>query len=432
MQIELGFKCRENVFDWIYSGEGQLKEIEGIKKDIIERKSGGGCLMLFGLPFFLVGMYILLGAFDVLPIGMDPNQPRIFFVGFGVIFASVGAALIFGRSGLTIDKTTNRLIKWWGLGVPMKTKEYNLSLYSRVTIGRDRRKSGKSSRTVYPVRLQGSGGFGTIEYAASSDYQEARRIGEELAQFLEVNLEDSSSGKRIIRRPEALDESLRDMFQRTEEKPEMLDMPYTMRSQIHKEDRSVRIEIPPLGFKMVHLLHMVPGLIFATCVLLFFLRPFLSLPAPDLVRLIFSTVILVFFVFAPIGVSFGYILGKAYRSCRITASPGRLRVEEKRVLRSKVREIPTDELEELELIDSGSVLETSMEETQRKRPISSEEELRMRRMLDPNSTMGRLLRAVAKSGITARSDRETIRFGQGLSVEELRYIHALLLRVITR
>ena len=277
--------------------------------------------MIFGLPFFLVGMYILLGALEVLPIEIDPNQPRIFFIGFGVIFASVGAALIFGRAGLTIDKSTNRLIKWWGLGVPMKTKEYNLSLYDRIAIDRERRKSGKSSRTVYPVRLQGSGGFETVEYAAPSDYQEARRIGEELAKFLDVNLEDSSSGKRVIRRPDALDESLRDTLQRTREKPEMLGIPYTMRSQILEEDHSVRIEIPPLGFKMIHLLHVVPGLILATCVLLFFLRPFLSLPAPDFVRLIFSAVIMVFFVFAPIGVSFGHALGKAYRSYRITASP---------------------------------------------------------------------------------------------------------------
>ena len=407
-----------------------MKNRYGIKENIIKKKSGGGCLVIFGLPFFLAGMFVMLGGLGVLSVKIDPNQPRIFFIGFGAIFTGVGAVLMFGRAGLIIERDTNRLIKWWGLGTPMKTKEYSLSLFEKITIGRERRKSGKSSRTVYPVRLEGGGGVETIEYEAPVDYQEARRIGEDLSKFLGVNLEDTSSGKKVIREPDALDETLRDKIQRTGKAPDFLSAPYDMRSRVQKEDSSVVIEIPPTGFKSTHLFHVVPAFIFASLVGFFFLRPFMSLPTPDIVRFVFIAFILLFFIILPIITSLGYALGQAHRRYKICVTPNLLRVEEKRILRRKMIEIPGEELEELELVDTGSVMKTSMEDAQQRKHMTAQDELRMQRMLDPNSFFGRLSRMLARSGIIARSDRQTVQFGKSLSAEELKYIHDLILQVM--
>lgn len=93
-------------------------------------------------------------------------------------------------------------------------------------------------------------------------------------------------------------------------------------------------------------------------------------------------------------------------------------------------EIPGEELEELELVDTGSVMKTSMEDAQQRKHMTAQDELRMQRMLDPNSFFGRLSRMLARSGIIARSDRQTVQFGKSLSAEELKYIHDLILQVM--
>ena len=54
----------------------------GSDPDIIEKKSGGGCLTLFGIPFFLAGLWVLL-------IGIDAGP----FPGAGGFPASVALAL---------------------------------------------------------------------------------------------------------------------------------------------------------------------------------------------------------------------------------------------------------------------------------------------------------------------------------------------------
>lgn len=386
--------------------------------------------MLFGLPFFLAGMYVLLGALDIISIKIDQNQPRILFAGFGAVFASVGATLMFGRAGLTIDRRTMKLVKWWGLGVPMKKKEYNLGLFDRITIGRERRKSGNSSRTAYPVKLEGYEGIEKIEYEAPSDYQQARQVGEELAAFLNMDLEDSSSGKKIVRESDKLDESLRDRLKRRGELPETMSMPAEMKSQISEEGHSVCIEIPSAGFKRIHLLSLVPGFIFAACVYLFFFRDFMQLPAPGIVRFIFGGVIVVFFIGAPIVVSLGHALRLTSKRYIVTVTPALLAVEQKRALRSRKIEIPIDELEELELVKIESTMDASVIEKRQGRPLTSQEQLRMQRMLDSNSFLGKLIKLLIRSGIVARSDRQTVKFGEGLSSEELKYLHSLIIKAI--
>jgi hypothetical protein len=386
--------------------------------------------MLFGLPFFLAGMYVLLGALDIIPIRMEQNQPRILFVGFGALFSTVGAALMFGRAGMTLDRRTMKLVKWWGLAVPMKTKEINLGLFQRVTIGRERRKSGKSSRIVYPVKIEDYEGLETIEYEAPGEYQEARQLGEELAEFLNMNLEDSSSGKKIVRESSRLDESLRQRLKRTGEKPAPVSPPCEMRSKVLESDGGISIEIPAQRLKAVHLLHIVPGLLFASCVYFFFFRGFMGLPAPRIVHVIFGTVILVFFIIAPISVSFGQALSRASQRYVIAVNPGRLSVQERRFLGSKKTEIPLDELEELELVKANVPTDSAEYEKRRGRPFTSQEELQMQRMLDSTSFFSKLLKSLASPRIVARSDRQTIEFGNGLAGEELRYLHDSILKAI--
>ncbi len=80
---------------------------------------------------------------------------------------------------------------------------------------------------------------------APTDYQEARSTGEFLARFLQRSLEDISTGKRVVRDPEHLDESLRERVRRTQEDVRSLPPPpLEMRSKIEQTGEGVEIEIP--------------------------------------------------------------------------------------------------------------------------------------------------------------------------------------------
>lgn len=63
---------------------------------------GGGCLMLFGLPFFLVGLFILSTPFwgHMTMEGSNEPAPLVMVVMMGLLFGGVGAAvMVFGAFG---------------------------------------------------------------------------------------------------------------------------------------------------------------------------------------------------------------------------------------------------------------------------------------------------------------------------------------------
>jgi len=99
----------------------------------LEIRSGGGCISIFGLPFLLAGLFVMQIPLETIPMKGSPGTlPSIFVVLFGFVFAAVGAALVFGRSGIILDRGTGRIIQWFGLLVPMKRKEYLLDSIRQV------------------------------------------------------------------------------------------------------------------------------------------------------------------------------------------------------------------------------------------------------------------------------------------------------------
>ncbi|MCX5808371.1 MAG: hypothetical protein NTX36_03195 [Proteobacteria bacterium] len=90
--------------------------------DILQIRKGGGCLTLFGLPFFIAGLFVLQIPFGLIPMRMEGGGPLVFYIVFpiGIAFAVVGAALAFGRNGVIIDRRRQTILKWWGLIIPFK------------------------------------------------------------------------------------------------------------------------------------------------------------------------------------------------------------------------------------------------------------------------------------------------------------------------
>jgi len=378
--------------------------------DVIEYKSGGGCLMLFGLPFLLAGLFVM--ASTLLPGKYQPKDsdtgkpmPIYFAIPFGGVFALVGAGLMFGRAGKRIDRRAGTATTWWGLLVPFRTKTYPLSDFEKVTITREVRRSKNSSYTVYPVRTAGASVKSvTIEEPRSED--KARALGEEVAKFLGLPLHDSSTGAVIIRAAEELDESLRDRARRTGERVEVGDPPADRRSTQSVLGDTLTFDIPPPGFRAVLLIPIAVGIGIAVFVSVLFLVPILSEEKmPLFVKLIFCGFLGVFFIALPLVAIAGGALSAARTATQVAVSPHELRVTTKGLMFTRTAAIPSSELEELEVAAASRASKGG--------PRAA------------FSAMG------GGNVLIARSDNATLSFGAGLSLEELRWMRAVIWNVVT-
>ena len=380
--------------------------------DVIAYRSGGGCLMLFGLPFLLAGLFVM--ASPLVPGKYQPKEsktgrpmPIYFAIPFGGIFATVGAALVLGRAGKRIDRRAGTVSTWWGLLVPFRCKEMPLADFDKVAITHEVRRSKNSTYTVYPVRLRGEGSA-KVDVETPRDEAKARALGEEIAKFLTLPLHDSSVGSVVIRQADELDESLRERAERTGERAEVGSPPPDARAISSVTGDILTFEIPPLGFRPLVLFIMGASLL---CPLVFagvFVVPFtLTEDVPLGVKLIFAGVLCILFIGVPVGIAWTFALRMAKKTARVDVSPLELRVTVRGLFRSSTHAIPTAELEELQVVNLTKT---------------------------PKATVGpKIGLALLGSGgvILARSDRATLTFGTGLSAAELDWMRDVIWNVVT-
>ncbi len=167
----------------------------------MERKSGGGWLMLFGLPFLAAGLFMTLTALRISGVPMDEDISPLILLILGLIFDGVGAGLTFGRSGIIVDRAAMTVSKWWGIMVPMKVTRYDLAGFDRIMVGKETRRDSNSAKIVFPVCLAGGRGGEVVEYDAPTDYPTALRLSEDLARFLGRDIEDTVGGRSVRHRP---------------------------------------------------------------------------------------------------------------------------------------------------------------------------------------------------------------------------------------
>jgi len=392
---------------------------------VLKSKQGGGCLMLFGLPFFLVGLFVMQAPLNLINADLEGGAPPWYVaLPFGLVFASVGAGLMFGRSGIIIDIQQDRLIKWWGLLVPMKRKEYILDTLSRLTLKKEVRKNDKSTQIVYPIRLESSDQSEGITLEEPGAYPEARELAEDLAKFLDRPLTDYTSGSAVTRDPDRLDETVREKLQREGEEIYVPPAPMDMKTRVEETGDGLALEIPSTGIDRFAYMRLVIPLIVAIVVGTQFLPKFWELPGPSFIRYFFVGFVGLIFVLG--GVL--HVLKQAKKSTRVTLNTWALSVEQRALRKSKTTEIPLSELEDLVFSSARSAMADMQFPGQRAYPNMGE--TGVVRMPDgrpaPRILMSLIKMAGGSSSIVARSDKEEVRFGQGLSDEELTYLHALL------
>jgi len=157
--------------------------------DILVYKKGGGRIALFGLPFFLVGLFVTQIPFGIIPVDVE-GGPIILAIllPLGPLFAGVGFILMLSRSGFIIDRKIRSVIQWWGLLVPMKKTVYNLDTFAKVSI--EYRTGDRHSSDTFPISLVDAGSQTSVPIVDLTDYEMAVKAAEELARFIGKTLED--------------------------------------------------------------------------------------------------------------------------------------------------------------------------------------------------------------------------------------------------
>src|SRR5690349_7361984 len=99
-----------------------MAAVKEVSPGRLEIREGGGCLALFGLPFFATGIFMILASFGVVTMRSDAEavtQATAF--GLGVVFTLVGGILTFGRSVTAIDLGQQVVTKQWRILLPIRT-----------------------------------------------------------------------------------------------------------------------------------------------------------------------------------------------------------------------------------------------------------------------------------------------------------------------
>ena len=185
--------------------------IEETSDDRIEIRSGGGCLSLFGLPFLAAGIFLSLIALGVVHLENADDVPTWgwpLLFGMGMIFATVGGQLAFGRNWVIIDRRQGALIKQWGLLRPMKQDEHSLRGYCAVVLRHTT--GGSESGDGFPVLLQAGAGGQDVTLASLVNYAAAHEQATAIARFLRLPLNDATTGHDVLTQADELDEPLRD------------------------------------------------------------------------------------------------------------------------------------------------------------------------------------------------------------------------------
>ncbi len=244
--------------------------------DIWQTKAGGGCASLFGLPFFLAGIGVIVATFIPADVRGGDEMPLYFGIPFGGIFALVGGAILFVGMNLTLDRATGAALKQWTVfSKPIYSKSRSLKEFDRIVVRSEIRRSKNSSYTVYPVRLLGDG-VDAFEISQSREKSKARTESEEIAKFLNLPIHDESSGSLRIRESDALDLSVKEKFATGKETNEIPDPPATLKSSIDYDGTRLNVAIPPLGLNAGFVIAFLAISVFEIFFISVFALPFLE------------------------------------------------------------------------------------------------------------------------------------------------------------
>ena len=395
----------------------------------MEIREGGGGLIAFGLPFLAAGVFVILGSLGIVPMqneGDVPPWPALFLL--GLLFATVGTVIAFGRRVTSLDLMERMAITQWRVLLPIRSWTYQLGNYRAVTITFVRGDSDSADQ--YPVGLKASLGAPLV-LCRPIDYAQAREHATAVARHLGLDIEDSSTDHSVRMAANEADVSLQQRLRpRLDAQPPPA-QPQEMRSEVTDTGGGVRIVMPmPRMNPLVIVGALLPAVV-AMSILAWL--GFFSRPRP-LTRgeWIFFGVLFVGFALIPAANAVNLLLRSRLGHSIVSVSTEGVRLEERTAFRTRTKATvaATDVLD----VDY-STKDSAMASARR----DAERETATMRTGSTSSTVsgpgtefvfGVLSAFLKGKGIIVKSRHGFTTFGEGLGDEEIRYLHGVVVRAL--
>ena len=382
---------------------------------LLEMKTGGGCLSLFGLPFFGAGIFMLLITLRVIPLSNSADQTWwtwLVLGGMGIIFSAVGGALVFGRSWHTIDRRQMRVWISKGLLKPMRASHFDLHDFDKVVL---RYEAGDSDTAdKYPVALLSSKGLPELVLVNAGSYPQGREQAALIGEFLGFEVLDGSSGTV----QPLLSESIP---KRQSSPPAPPVLPSRPGFELRESDDELYVGVLGRGISKARALFGLVPLVFFMLFGFRFLGILWAPGTPVFVRAFFLGFFGLFFVFMPlVGVLQGLLkTGKPVQELRMDRSGLELRdLAPKRMLKLVWEDVYGVDYSSIE---SGMSLRYGSGGRYRE--------------VDPGKIppwLHRLARATGSEGMVIKTAKGLHYFGTGLQDEELVYLQAVVNEALIR
>lgn len=408
-----------------------LRSFHQIAPGRLEVREGGGCLAIFGLPFLAAGIFMMLICAGVVRLQGGESAPWFMMpvlLFMGLAFTLVGGTLVFGRSWTTLSSGDRTVVMQMGLLAPMSTKTHRVDDYNGVMVEFIRGDSDSADQ--YPVSLRARGGQ-NLRLFSSNNYAVARERATAIAALFDFEIEDSSTGRPIRLSAAQANLSFQHRQRIEHQRDEIIVRPASMRSDVSDSNGVITIVIPAVRVHpALYLFFLIP---IAVPVVLFepFVRFFQQSQTPDVVAWIFLGFLVTLFGVLPAHTALNAFLKSRRGRTTITASTAGVRIEERRVWRTRT-------LASLAAADILDVDHPSDPMLVSSRDTAAEVQARRPSMASPPVGAGteralRLLRRLSKTGgVVIKTRQGLTTFAEGLDDREVRYLHYVVRRALVR
>lgn len=325
------------------------KPFKQIDANKLEIKDGGGCFSLFGIPFLLSGIFVLLIGIKVIPL-TNANEVPVWswpvLCLMGIVFIIAGGSLIFGRSWTILDINEKKVIKKWGLLVPMNIKTMNILDYKSLVLNYTPGDSDTSER--YSIILKGEDNTKNLDLFSSTEFSDSFSMASFLVKFLQLPLEDSSTSHKVLYNYETIDGNFSKRLKENHFSLSNPVLPVKHSCIYDLTDNSLQITRPAPNYNKWRLLYF---LIIIIC--LYYFMPnvfsfFDKSQTPKGIQFAIISFALFFIILIPLLVTINSIILEIRGKSILTVDKKALTIEEKDSWRSKKTFIPAEEILDLD------------------------------------------------------------------------------------
>lgn len=196
----------------------------------------GVLVALPGIIAWLVGVWAVLFSHDPMLIA---DFFKLLFA--GGLFVLLGSALASYSVSKSINKNGTQIKDYSSVLGFKSSKMLPISKISRLELSQEWRSSSSdngASYLVYPIKIVTQ--IATHDLNDTTEFATSRRQAEALAKFLNVSLQDSSSGKGFERKPSELDDKIIDSIKERIEAPTL---PADSKIQVLKGQNNIILKL---------------------------------------------------------------------------------------------------------------------------------------------------------------------------------------------